>query len=230
MHINDQTQKQLNNFEAFIKLMADMGMAYDDYGRDTETVKLAEIRESIIEKNHKGIGNADAYFKHPKADVWVHIESETPLYKFDQSKVRILVSEGRCYYGGRENPYRPLGKASTLKKRIEERLNIITARDSQAARKDKFFAINKPAAEKLILALTGELPVVSEDKKGYQSVLVNYRGARVTVGLSLLIQQGTSTEVAFTIAFNSQHKKSKYITLDKWVETVDQLKDLGLLD
>lgn len=228
MHINEETQKQLNNFDAFIKLMTDMGMAYDDYGRDTEAVKLEEIRGSIIEKHYSGIGHAEAYFKHPLANVWVHIECETPLYKFDQSKVRILVSEGRSYYGTRENPYRPLGKASTLKKRILERVETLVEVDAKNARREKFFTLNKPAAEKMIVGLTGEFPIVSEDKKGYQSVLISYRGIDVSVALSTLVQQGLDTEVALTIGFNSRNN-SKRIKLEKWVEVVDQLKELDVL-
>lgn len=228
MYINERTQKQLTQFDAFIQLMGDLDMTFEGNEGETKENKLGEIRSSIINKKYTGCGHADAYFKHPSSNVWVHIECEVPLYKIDPSKVRVLVSEGRSYWGGSENPYRPLGKASTLKARIEDLVNILIERENNANRKGKFFAVNKPAAEKMIQQLTGELPVVSEDSKGFQQVSIRYRGVSVEVGLSSLIKEGTGLEVTVSIGFNTA-KSSTRVTLEKWVSTVDQLHDLGLL-
>lgn len=231
MYVNEKIQKQLNKFEAFVSLMGDMGMTFNDYDRTddaTRDTSLSNIRTAITTKRYSGCGNADAYFKHPSADVLVHIEVETPLCSFNDSKVRVLVTEGRQSWGDRENPYRPLGKASTLKKRIEERVAEITERDDHATRQAKFFTLNKPAAEQMILQLTGTVPRVYTTDKGWQNVEVSYRGVTVEVSLSMLIKEGTQVSVSMKVSFNSRDKY-KTITLVKWVEVVDQLHDLGIL-
>ena len=230
MYINERTQKQLTKFDAFIQLMGDLGMTFEGYADETKENKLGEIRSSIIEKRFRGCGHADAYFKHPSSNVWLHIECETPTYTMDQSKVRVLVSEGRSYYGSSDNPYRPLGRAATLKARIEDLVSTLAEREDSASRKGKFFAVNKPAAEKMIQQLTGEIPVVSEDKKGFQQVSICYRGVSVDVGLSSLIKEGTALEVTVSVGFNAARAShSSRVTLEKWVSTVDQLHGLGLL-
>ncbi|MCP4528677.1 MAG: hypothetical protein GY833_22615 [Aestuariibacter sp.] len=225
MYVNKQLETQLKHFDDFTQLMKDMGMECARSAVDSVDEVFSQLRKAIVTKKDGDVRYAD--FKHPNAEVWLQIEAETPLYSIDPTKVRILVSTSQYSHGTRENPFRPLGKVSTLKKRIDDLVESLSKDAEREARAQRFMDVNTSIAENMALDLTGEKAEVREEK-GYQSITLNYRAVSVKVGLSMFLNEGDATKVSLSLGFNSK-TTHKTLTLKEWVRTVDQFYAMGLL-